>query len=87
MKQGDWNMRSARRLDKMNIYADLFQNPSSGLRDTERTRFVTDRQTDGQTDGRTDIQGKNNMSPQNWGRHNNHGLLSLYRIIRYYNFF
>ena len=43
-----------------------------GFQVTERTRFVTDRQTDGWTDGRTDrCPGKNNMSPNpEGGRHN-----------------
>ena len=39
-----------------------------GFQVTERTQFVTDRQTDGQTDRRP---GKNNMSPNpEGGRHN-----------------
>ena len=61
MKQDCQNTCSAHRLGLVNIHAKLYQSPSRGLKDTERTRFVTDRRTDGQ--------GKNNMSPPftEWG--------------------
>ena len=44
------------------------QDSLRGFQVTERTRFVTDRQTDRRTDG---CPGKNNMSPNpEGGRHN-----------------
>ena len=43
----------------VDIHIKFREKSLSGFQVTERTRFVTDRQTDGQTDGRP---GKNNVS-------------------------
>ena len=51
-------LHSARRLMLIDI---CMKFPADGLRGfqvTERTRFVTDRQTDGRTDRQTDARGK-----------------------------
>ena len=53
-------LHSARRLMLIDICMKFCEDSFRGFQVTERTRFVTDRQTDGQTDGRP---GKNNMSP------------------------
>ena len=61
-------LHSARRLMWIDICMKFRQDSLRGFQVTERTRFVTDRQTDGRTDGRP---GKNNMSPNpEGGRHN-----------------
>ena len=51
-------LHSARRLMLIDICMKFRQDSLRGFQVTERTRFVTDRQTDGQTDGRTDDRGK-----------------------------
>ena len=61
-------LHSARRLMLIDICMKFREDSFRGFQVTERTRFVTDRQTDGQTDRQTDRQtdgrpGKNNMSP------------------------
>ena len=53
-------LRSARRLMLIDICMKFREDSLRGFQVTERTRFVTDRQTDRQTDRRP---GKNNMSP------------------------
>ena len=53
-------MHSARRLMLIDICMKFREDSLRGFQVTERTRFVTDRQTDGRTDRRP---GKNNMSP------------------------
>ena len=61
-------LHSARRLMLIDICMKFREDSLRGFQVTERTRFVTDRQTFGQTDGRP---GKNNMSPNPEGvRHN-----------------
>ena len=61
-------LHSAHRLMLINICMKFREDSFRGFQVTERTRFVTDRQTDRQTDGQTDRRtdgrpGKNNMSP------------------------
>ena len=57
-------LHSAHRLMLIDICMKFREDSFRGFQVTERTRFVTDRQTDGQTDIRTDRRpGKNNMSP------------------------
>ena len=51
---------SAHRLMLIDICMKFREDSFRGFQVTERTRFVTDRQTDRQTDGRPGI---NNMSP------------------------
>ena len=69
-------LHSARCLMLIDICMKFPQDSLRGFQVTERTRFVTDRQTVGQTDIRTDGRtdgrpGKNNMSPNpEGGRHN-----------------
>ena len=53
-------LHSARRLMLIDICMKWREDSFRGFQVTERTRFVTDRQTDRQTDRRP---GKNNMSP------------------------
>ena len=53
-------LHSARRLMLIDICMKFREDSFKGFQVTERTRFVTDRQTDRWTDGRP---GKNNMSP------------------------
>ena len=53
-------LHSARRLMLIDICMKCREDSLRGFQFTERTRFLTDRQTDGRTDGRP---GKNNMSP------------------------
>ena len=58
-------LHSARRLMLVDICIKFREDSLRGFQVTERTRFVTDRQTDGQTPG------ENNMSPDpEGGRHN-----------------
>ena len=58
-------LHSARRLMLIDICMKFREDSLRGFQVTERTRFVTDRQTDG-------CPGKNNMSPNpEGGRHNN----------------
>ena len=52
-------LHSARRLMLINICMKFREDSFRGFQVTERTRFVTDRQTDGHPDARV----KNNMSP------------------------
>ena len=60
-------LHSARCLMLIDICMKFHEDSLRGFQVTERTQFVTDRQTDGQTDAR----GKNNMSPNpEGGRHN-----------------
>ena len=47
-------LHSARRLMLIDICMKFREDSFRGFQVTERTRFVTDRQTDGQADGRTD---------------------------------
>ena len=69
-------LHSARRLMLIDICMKFPEDGLRGFQVTERTRFVTDRQTDGlkdrQTERRTDGRlGKNNMCPDpEGGRHN-----------------
>ena len=57
-------LHSARRLMLIDICMKFREDSLRGFQVTERTRFVTDRQTDGRS-------GKNNMSPNpEGGRHN-----------------
>ena len=49
-------LHSARRLMLIDICMKFREDSLRGFQVTERTRFVTDRQTDGQTDRRTDGQ-------------------------------
>ena len=49
-------LHSARRLKLIDICMKFHEDSLRGFQVTERTRFVTDRQTDGRP-------GKNNMSP------------------------
>ena len=51
-------LRSAHRLMLIDICMKFREDSLRGFQVTERTRFVTDRQTDGQTDGQTDARGK-----------------------------
>ena len=61
-------LHSARRLMLIDICMKFREDSLRGFQVTERTRFVTDRQTDRQTDRRP---GKNSMSPNpKGGRHN-----------------
>ena len=53
-------LHSAHRLMLIDICMKFREDSFRGFQVTERTRFVTDRQTDIRTDGRP---GKNNMSP------------------------
>ena len=53
-------LHSARRLMLIDTCMKFREDSFRGFQVTERTRFVTDRQTDRQTDRRP---GKNNMSP------------------------
>ena len=64
-------LHSARRLMLIDICKKFHEDSLMGFQVTERTRFVTDRQTDGRTDGR--MPGKNNMSPnpEGGGGHKN----------------
>ena len=48
-------LHSACRLMLIDICMKFREDSLRGFQVTERTRFVTDRQTDGRTDGRTDI--------------------------------
>jgi len=69
------NLVTAHRLIILDICAKLFENPTRGSKDIERTRKCdgrTDGQTDGRTDGRTDRQTtelKTICLPILWGRH------------------
>ena len=63
-------LHSARPLMLIDICMKFREASLRGFQVTERTRFVTDRQTDGQTDRRP---GKNNMSPNPEGRRHNIG--------------
>ena len=57
-------LHSARRLMLIDICMKFREDSFRGFQVTERTRFVTDRQTDRQMDRQTDGRpGKNNMSP------------------------
>ena len=57
-------LHSAHRLMLIDICMKFREDSFRGFQATERTRFVTDRQTHGQTDGRTSGRPrKNNMSP------------------------
>ena len=57
-------LHSARHLMLIDICMKFREDSFRDFQVTERTRFVTDRQTDGQTDRQTDGRpGKNNMSP------------------------
>ena len=47
-------LHSARRLMLIDICMNFREDSLRGFQVTERTRFVTDRETDRQTDGRTD---------------------------------
>jgi len=49
------NIGTAHRLIILDICAKLFENPTRGSKDIERTRKCK-RRTDGRTDGRTDRQ-------------------------------
>ena len=61
-------LHSAHRLMLIDICMKFREDSFRGFQVTERTRFVTDRQTDIRTDRRP---GKNNMSPNpSGGRHN-----------------
>ena len=51
-------LHSARRLMLIDICMKFCEDSLRGFQVTERTRFVTERQTDGQTDRQTDAQGK-----------------------------
>ena len=64
-------LHSAHRLMLIDICMKFREDSLRGFQVTERTRFVTDRQTDGWTDRWTDGRpGKNNMSPNpEGGRH------------------
>jgi len=57
---------TAHRLIILDICAKLFENPTRGSKDIERTRKC-DGRTDGRTDGQTDNGAKNNMSPHFMG--------------------
>ena len=62
-------LHSARRLMLIDICMTFREDSLRGFQVTERTRFVTERQTDRRTDRRP---GKNNMSPDpEVGRHKN----------------
>ena len=50
----------------LDICAKLFENPTRGSKDIERTRKC-DGRTDGRTDRQTDNGAKNNMSPHFMG--------------------
>ena len=62
-------LRSARRLMLIDICMKFCEDSLRGFQVTERTRFVTDRQTDGQTDRRTPGE-KQYVSKPFGGRHN-----------------
>ena len=63
-------LHSAHCLMLIDICMKFREDSLRGFQVTERTRFVTDRQTDVRTDGCT---GKNNMSPNpEGGRHNSY---------------
>ena len=51
-------LHSARRLMLIDICMKFRDDSLSGFQVTERTRFVTDRQTDRRTDRQTDARGK-----------------------------
>ena len=51
-------LHSARRLMLIDICIEFRKDSLRGFQVTERTRFVTDRQTDRRTDGQTDARGK-----------------------------
>ena len=51
-------LHSARRLMLIDICMTFHEDSFRCFQVTERTRFVTDRQTDGQTDRQTDARGK-----------------------------
>ena len=51
-------LHSARRLMLIDICMKFHEDSLRGSQVTERTRFMTDRQTDGQTDRQTDARGK-----------------------------
>ena len=57
-------LHSARRLMLVDICMKFRQDSLRGFQVTERTRFVTDRQTDGQTDGR--MPGEKQYVSQPW---------------------
>ena len=59
-------LRSTRSLMLIDICMKFREDSFRGFQVTERTRFVTDRQTDGRTDRRP---GKNNVSQPFGGRH------------------
>ena len=66
-------LHSARRLMLIDICMKFREDSLRGFQVTERTRFVTDRQTDGQTDRQTDRQTpgeKQYVSQPFGGRHN-----------------
>ena len=63
-------LHSARRLTFIDICMKVREDSLMGFQVTERTRFVTNKQTGRRTDGQTDARGKNNMSPNpEGGRH------------------
>ena len=67
-------LHSARRLMLIDICMKFREDSLRGFQVTERTRFVTDRQTDGRP-------GKNNMSPNPEGRrHKNHAKVLFFNI-------
>ena len=64
------NIGTAHRLIILDICAKLFENPTRGSKDIERTHKCdgrTDRRAGGRTDGQTDNGAKNNMSPHFMG--------------------
>ena len=66
-------LRSARRLMLIDNCMKFREDSLRGFQVTERTRFVTDRQTDRQTDGQTDRRTpgeKQYVSQPFGGRHN-----------------
>ena len=78
-------LHSVRRLILIDICMKFRQDSLRGLQVTERTRFVTDRQTDGQTDRQTDARRKTICLPTlKWGRHNapktESGLVQMIRM-------
>ena len=63
-------LHSARRLMLIDIIMKFLEDSLRGFQVTERTRFVTDRQTDGRP-------GKNNMSPNPEGGRHKNGIASF----------
>ena len=62
-------LHTAHRLMLIDIYMKFREDSFRGFQVTERTRFVTDRQTDGQTDRQTPGE-KQYVSQPFGGRHN-----------------